>query len=611
MCTACGRATTIEDSSPLRIGDVQGNGAQSPYVGATVKISGIVSGDFQDNDADEHSNLGGYYLQDESPDDDPRTSDAIFVFDGQRPKVDVAVGDRVMVSGMVQEFFGETQLAAVNTHITGKGKIVAHALQLPVAGTSLNSDGEAIAALEHLEGMLLQLPQSMTVTDLYGLERFGELRVSAHGRLQQFTNTARPSPAGYERHQRENARRSIVLDDGQRVSNPTLIRYLQADSEAKQSLRVGDTVSGITANLRYARGSGDAGSETWRLMPVGDPHFAATNPRPSAPAPAGTLRVVSFNVLNFFSRADDGRNACGPVASAPCRGADSPLELARQLQKIVTAIAMIDADIVALIELENNDSQSLQDLVGALNAKIGQRVFDYVDTGVIGDDAIKTGFLYKPSAVELAGAHEILDSRADPRFNDRRNRPALAQTFMANQNGARLTVVVNHFKSKGSDCDADGDPNLGDGQGNCNKTRSAAAMALVNWRKSKAAPASVRNILLLGDFNAYLNEDPLQIFNRGGYVNLLETGSAIPYSFVYDGQSGVLDHALASPALAKQVAQVLEWHINADESPVHDYNLEHGRDPGLFDGNTPYRASDHDPVIVDLELAAPTGAASE
>ena len=74
------------------------------------------------------------------------------------------------------------------------------------------------------------------------------------------------------------------------------------------------------------------------------------------------------------------------------------------------------------------------------------------------------------------------------------------------------------------------------------------------------------------------------------------------YSFVFDGQSGALDHALSSPGLTPQVAGVTEWHINADEPRVLDYNLENGRDPALFDDTTPYRASDHDPLIIGLDL---------
>ncbi|MCB1845198.1 MAG: hypothetical protein KDI09_19685, partial [Halioglobus sp.] len=79
-------------------------------------------------------------------------------------------------------------------------------------------------------------------------------------------------------------------------------------------------------------------------------------------------------------------------------------------------------------------------------------------------------------------------------------------------------------------------------------------------------------------------------------------GGADAYSYVFDGQLGYLDHALANSTLAPQVAGVTEWHINADEAPLYDYNLEFDRDPALFDASSPYRSSDHDPLLIGLQL---------
>jgi predicted extracellular nuclease len=593
-----GHATAAPDPSLLSIAVVQGHGDESRYQGKRIGVSGIVTGDFQDHDANPRQNLGGFYLQDEQPDRDPRSSDAIFVYDIRRSFVDVKTGDRVTVYGTVKEYFGETQLEAESVRIDGRGHIEPLPLRLPVAATSLNSDNDIIPDLEHLEGMLVSFPQSLTVTDLYSLERFGELRLSSDGRLLQFTNSKPPSRTGYERHQRDNAARSLLLDDGQRSQNPQPIRYLM--SPAGNALRVGDSVRDLVGNLRYARGSGKSGTETWRIVPIAEPAFVASNPRPPLPVRAGTLRVASFNLLNYFSRPDAGHNECGPRNAAPCRGADSASELTRQRQKIIRALALIDADIVGLVELENNAQRSLQDITEALNSLSKNPGYAYVNTGTIGNDAIKTGFLYKPASVGLHGKYSVLDASADPRFDDRRNRPPLAQTFIEKQSGAHLTVIVNHFKSKGSDCAADKDPNTGDGQGNCNQTRSKAAASLLRWLNRDRSSSDENLTLLIGDFNAYRMEQPLKILQDGGYTNLLEKQGDRGYSFIYDGQSGALDHALASPSLARQVVLATEWHINADEAPVHDYNLEHGRDPLLFDADSPYRASDHDPLIIDL-----------
>lgn len=265
---------------------------------------------------------------------------------------------------------------------------------------------------------------------------------------------------------------------------------------------------------------------------------------------------------------------------------------------------MIDADIVGLTELENNASESLSVIVDSLNARAGANTYAYLDTGTVGNSAIKTGFVFKPARVKTIGTHAVLDSSIDPRFKNNRNRAALAQTFSQRSNDARLTIVANHLKAKGSSCERDGDPNRQDGQGNCNQTRSAAAAAIVDWLASDPTASGDPDFLIVGDLNAYGQEDPLRVFTQAGFVNLLEFGSdAEAYSYIFGSQSGALDHALTSPSLSSQVAQTIEWHINADESPAHDYNLEYGRDPAIFDGSTPYRASDHDPIIIGLDLS--------
>lgn len=594
-------ATTPIGPSTIAIPDIQGTGDTSPYVGRNVTVVGVVTGDFQNEDPDTSSNLGGFFIQASKPDGIGATSEGLFVFDGGSPAIDVEVGNLVQVSGKVQEHFGETQLAAGSVAIVSADRyeVEATEIRLPFDSVTTNSNGEVIAGLEQYEGMLVGFPQTMTVSEVYNLERYGSLRLSEGGRLYQFTNRNAPGRSGYEAHKNSIASRSVELDDGRRDNNVTPIRYLAPHGNA---LRVGDTVTDATGNLRYSRGSGGNGKETWRLMPTTNPAFASANPRPGPPNIDGSLRIASFNVLNYFSGIDSGRDNCGPDGNNGCRGADSAQELQRQLEKTVTALAIIDADIVGLIELENNASKSLSDIVDALNARTGAGTWAHLDTGSIGDDAIKTGFIYKAGTVSPSGAFEILDEAVDPRFGADRNRPALAQTFSETSSGERLTVVVNHLKSKGSDCDADGDPNTGDGQGNCNRTRTRASEAMADWLATDPTGSGDSDFLVIGDLNAYLQEDPLAAFKEAGYTNLIESEASTAYSFVYDGQSGALDHALASDGLLPQVAEAIEWHINADESPVHDYNLEHGRDAAIFDGSQPYRASDHDPVVIGLNL---------
>jgi predicted extracellular nuclease len=464
--------------------------------------------------------------------------------------------------------------------VTGTGSVQPAAITLPAGD------------LERFEGMLLEFPQTLTVSQLRNFERFGEILLSEGGRQYAFTNLNAPNVDGYAAHVDSVNARRITLDDGRRDQNPG----------ATTNARAGDEISGLTGVLRYARGSGDAGTETYRLMPVIDPLFVSANPRPGTPQVGGGPRVATFNVNNFFTTIDDGQSGCGPAGNGGCRGADSALEFERQLAKIVTAMAMMDVDIFAMVELENNASASLAALVNALNGDAGSS-WDFVKSGTIGDDAIKVGFIYNGDTVTPFGDPAILDRGVDPRFNDNRNRPVLAQTFDTVPGGERLTVLALHLKSKGSDCDNDGDPDIGDGQGNCSATRSLAAAAIIDWIATDPTGSEDADFIVIGDFNAYTQGDAMTRFETAGYTNLGATMIGdTAYSFEFDGQFGTLDHAVASPALAAQAVGAVEWHINADEARLHDYNLEFGRDPGIFDPDSPHRASDHDPLIVGFDL---------
>ena len=607
--TACGGngggvtapPTTPPPTGGTSVSDVQGSGAVSPMDGQVVSISAIVTGDFQDNDTDTVNNLGGFYVQQETPDANAATSEGIFIFDGDNPAVDVDTGDRVDITGTVNEYFGETQINVSSVRVTGTGMVQATDVNLPATAVTTNSNGDSIADLERYEGMLVRFPQKLTVSNLFFLERYGEVGLSQGGRLYQFTNSNAPDVTAYAAHQDDVASRSIILDDGMRSTYPTTNRHLAAGAAADYSIRTGDSITGATGNVRYSRGSGGSGDEGWRLVPTEDAMFDDDNPRPGTPSVAGSTRVASFNVLNFFSNIDTGQAICGPLGNQNCRGANSAAELSRQLEKTVTAIALMDADIIGLIELENSATASITAIVNALNNRVGGGTYVFVDTGSINTDAIKTGFVYNSSTIRTAGSFAILDASVDPRFVDSRNRPALAQSFEVIGTGAVLTVVVNHLKSKGSSCDSSGDPNIGDGQGNCNMTRTNAAAAIADWINTDPTASGDTDFLIIGDLNAYLMEDPLTALKNAGLTSLLE-GNTGAYSFQFDAMAGALDHALASPSLNGQVVETIEWHINSDEPQLLDYNLENGRDASLFDPSLPYRASDHDPVIIGLDL---------
>jgi hypothetical protein len=219
--------------------------------------------------------------------------------------------------------------------------------------------------------------------------------------------------------------------------------------------------------------------------------------------------------------------------------------------------------------------------------------------------------IYRPDVVTPIGNFEILTSADDPRFIDTLSRPVLAQTFMENATGGIFTVAVNHLKSKGSACP--GDPDIGDGQGNCNQTRKAAAQALVDWLAIDPTGSGDADYLIIGDLNSYGKEDPIDAVLAGpddtlgtsdDYTNLVaQFLGPYAYSYLFDAQFGYLDHALASPTLAAQVTGAAEWHINADEPDVLDYDTTFKPDAqdALYEANAS-RSSDHDPVLVGLNL---------
>ncbi|MBA2315661.1 MAG: ExeM/NucH family extracellular endonuclease [Chloroflexi bacterium] len=571
---------------------IQGSGPSAAITG-TVTTQGVVIGDYE-GPAPE---LRGFYIQDPAGDGNAATSDGIFVFNGSDDEV--ALGDLVRVSGTAAEFQEQTQISASTITGCGDGTVTPTDVTLPFA---------TLAMREQYEGMLIRLPQTLVVNETFQLGRFGQVTVGSE-RHYSPTLVAEPGPAALAEIERQRLD-SLIIDDELQNQNrdPILFGRGGAELTAENTLRIGDTVSGVVGVMTYTWAGNAASGNAYRVRPVdalggGIPTFQPANPRPANPEPiAGDLRVAAMNVLNYFSTIDAGPDVCGPTGGLDCRGADSQAEFERQQAKIVAAIIGLDADIVGLNEIENNATASLESLVTALNAVDGAGTWAYIDTGTIGTDAIKVGLVYKPAAVTPVEEHAILDSSVDARFIDTLSRPALAQTF-DQVGGGRLTVVVNHLKSKGSPCP--GDPDTGDGSGNCNVTRTQAAEALVDWIATDPTDSGDRDVLVIGDLNSYAREAPIDVFIREGYTNLVEQflGDEA-YSFVFDGSSGYLDHALASPTLAAQVAGVTEWHINADEPAVLDYNLEFksDRQDVVLYAPDQYRSSDHDPLIVGLDL---------
>ncbi|WP_198648518.1 ExeM/NucH family extracellular endonuclease, partial [Cyanothece sp. BG0011] len=625
---------TLPEIAPLDvtaefIHTIQGDGFQSPLTGETVTVEAVVIGDFQGN-----TGLSGFFVQEEDADvdDNPLTSEGIFIFDGSSPSVDVNTGDLVRVTGTVAEFNNLTELTNVSDV-----QIISSNNALPTAATVNFPVSEEID-LESVEGMLITIPDTLFVTEYFNLDRFGEIRLASNGdsnapntdgRLDQYTQFNAPDVDGFSQYQDDIANRQIVLDDGSSVQNPETLIFGRDGNplSSTNTLRGGDTITGITGVLDERFGD-------YRLQTNQGVDFQAINERPETPEEVGgTLKVAAFNVLNFFTTLDNGSGlGSGPNNLSP-RGADSQEEFDRQIEKLVTTLSTLDADILALTELENefggdqngDGEYAIDTLVNALNDSVGAGTYAYVDPGVnyVGGDAIAVGAIYKTETVQVAPGTTValltddvlpslnLNLSGEPIFEgNATSRVPLAVTFEEIATGETFTLAVNHFKSKGSSGLSDSsDPNFdqGDGQGFWNFRRTEASQALDAWLKTDPTGSGDSDYLIAGDLNAYAQEDPITFLENQGYTDLVEefVGDEA-YSFLFDGQYGTLDYALANETLQTQVTGATEWRINADEPDALDYNLDFGRDPDLFDGSIPYRTSDHDPIVVSLDLESTT-----
>ncbi len=589
--------------SATEIHAVQGSGATSPLVGKRVTVQGVVVGDFQKGDGDEPfgTNLGGYAVQaeDAAADADPRTSEGLYVYDS---RVDVNVGDLVRVTGMVTEYQGLTELTDVTDVV-----VCATRVPLPTPAT-ITFPLAAVEDLEAFEGMLVTFPQELVIADHQDFDRYGELVLTfpPPGSQRQYQPTSRHAPDDPATAELADlqVRSRILLDDGRGTQNPDPPRHPDGTPfDLSNRFRSGDRLTGVTGVLDFNAGR-------YRVQPTRGATHVAANPRPAVPDVGGELRVASFNVENYFTAFGA---TCGPTGAMECRGATSARELERQRAKTVAAIAALDADVVALLEVENDaDEGALADLVAGLNAAASAGRYAHVSTGPIGSDAIRVALVYRPARVAPAGAPAVLDAPAfvSPRGGPARNRPALAQTFTEVGTGEAFTVVVNHLKSKGSVCGRGDDDPV---QANCNLTRTLAAERLLAWLATDPTGSGDPDVLVLGDLNSYAREDPIRTLLAGrdgragtadDLTDLLATFAGDEaYTYVFDGQVGSLDYALASASLAGQVSGAAAWHVNADEPDLIAYGLAFKSTAlrALY-APDPYRSSDHDPVLVGLSL---------
>ncbi|MBU2952825.1 ExeM/NucH family extracellular endonuclease [Marinobacter sp. F3R08] len=560
--SACGDSAT-----PISV--IQGKGPTSALAGKTVTVEGILT-----HDVRSAGGFRGFYLQqaDHQTDNDPATSEALFVFTDRgtgKP------GTRLRVTGRVKEHHGLTELVALKSLQTcGRETLPAPiTLTLP---WSVNP--------EHLENMRVTFQDPLTVVDNYNLARFGELALAAADQVQP-TEYRQPGRQAHQESVR-NRQNRVLLDDNRSLRNPSPVPW-PPEGLSSTTVRAGDQVDGLIGVLDYRFGA-------WRIQPTLEPRFLATNPRVVATTSrsSDSIRVLALNLGNYFN--GDGRGGDFPTS----RGAETAAGFQRQQQRLIQTLLAPNPDILAVTELEN-DGYASNSAIATLAAALGAP-WRFVSTpGKDGNDAIRTGLLYRSDRVNAIGQPERL---AHGSFRSA-GRPPLAQDFQRTGGEDSVRVVVPHLKSKSCRGARGDDRDQADGQGCFASRRAAEAKTLANWSGTRSGDPRSAGTLIIGDLNSYAREQSLAVLAGAGFMSMVHhfhpcTENACPhYTYRYRGEKGTLDYALASEELKPRVISARSWLVNADEPRALGYRSNQG-----LSRSGPWRSTDHNPVIIDLKL---------
>ncbi|GAA4172367.1 ExeM/NucH family extracellular endonuclease [Gryllotalpicola koreensis] len=627
-----------DPGTALTIAQIQGTTDTSPYVGQRVTTQGVVTAVYATG------GFNGFFLETagtgSGPDQTPGESDAVFVF-GSNSAKQVHVGDSVSVAGTVQEYQGETEISSPT--VTELATALAPVTPEALPWSELTTDAQK----EAHEGELIAPQGAFTVTDNYDANFYGSFTLAAGTTpLRQPTDAGPAGSAAAQAAAADNAARTITLDDG---SSTNFSGGAAADTPLpwltpSNPVTVGSAVTfhePVVLDYRFS---------LWNFQPTApvtdDGAAVATfsdlrtgNAQPSATG--GAIRLATFNVENYFATTGEdfvnsGQGTCSyytdrdgnRIAVNTCttadggagpRGAANDVSFARQQAKIVTGINRLGASVVSLEEIENSAKfgeprdTALAGLVDALNAAAGSDVWAYVPSPAADklppldeQDVIRTAFIYKPADVSPVGASQVLADQSGDGQPFSIAREPLAQQFKAAGalDSQAFLVVANHWKSKGSDSaglypgDAEDTSSPAVDQGAFNATRVHEAEAVNAWVSTIAAPA--QPVFLVGDFNAYTHEDPLETLYADGYTDLGSTLDPTEQTYSYNGLEGSLDHVLANAAAVKLATGADVWQINAQESVAYAYSRYNYNATLLFNGADPFAASDHDPVVVGL-----------
>ncbi|MBU2872807.1 ExeM/NucH family extracellular endonuclease [Marinobacter salexigens] len=559
----CGDAATP-------ISEIQGRGDTSPLVGHRVTVEGVLT-----FNARMEGGFDGFYLQqaDGETDNNPETSEALFIY--TRKKTGMP-GERLRVTGTVKEFHNLTELVDIKT-IKSCGPAD---LPKPQNLTLLWPN-----ALESMENMRVRVTQPLTIIDSWNLARFGELTLAAGDQIMP-TEYMEPGPqaaqiAGRNRQQR------LLLDDGRGAREPDPIPWPPDGLTGKNTIRSGDRIHNISGILDYRFGA-------WRVQPERPPVFETVNARRPAPARPDTphIRVMTMNLENYFN--GDGRGMGFPTS----RGASTALALGVQHRRLVEAMRRPDPDILAISELES-DGYSETSAIAQLAEALGPEWAFVATPNADGRDQIRTGILYRHDRIVAEAQPERLKTGL---FNTQ-GRPPLAQTFRPKGQRLAVRLAVPHLKSKSCKGATGRDQDRNDGQGCYAQRRVDATRALVEWLEQLPQVPDLAGTLITGDLNSYFREAPLQALQRAGFTSMVHhfhpctAHECDHYTYRYKGEKGSLDYAFASSSLKPRVLSAQTWTINADEPPALGY-----RNNLSGTAVSPWRSSDHNPIITDIQL---------
>ena len=532
-------------TTPIAV--VQGSNPRSALLDEQVTIQGVVTlvqaGE-------------GLYVEEPGSDDNDATSNAIFVRSTNLP-TGVIPGSWISVQGTVTEIpRGRNTLTAL-TRISDLSQC-SDGQNLPITNVALPLGG---LDREALESMRIKIDGELTVTDTY---QFGSGTFSLAGNGLQFVptevTTPGPETSRYTSKNRNFSLTTTMLDLQKR---PALL------SPGSDISNVAGVMVHDDRNLKLALQS----------MNTNSPKAFET------PAQAGSdeIRVVGMNLHNYFN--GDGKGGDFPTP----RGAKTTGEFDDQRQRLGAAIGALNPHILAVMELENDGFGALSaaaDFINLAEEVTGAPWRVVRPTGDdIGSDAIMVGLFYRDDLLETVASARTLTGA-----EFRKSRQPLAQVFKQHDSDERLLVVVNHLKSKGSCPDAGINANQKDGQGCWNPMRVASAEKLSAWVTSLSTTSQAGNALILGDMNAYRQEDPIEVIRNAGFIELMDKDQGNAYSFMYYGQAGTLDYAFVSNTLQEKIQQAFIWNVNAGF-------------PTRMKLPKPWlRFSDHDPVVVDIDL---------